>query len=330
VAVAIGGPTTDAALRAYESIHGRAGIAELRLDLFSDPPDLPRLIAERPCPLVVTCRASVEGGSFAGPEEERLDILRQAAALGADLIDVERFAFDRLGSVAPARVIVSQHAFESMPADLAARWAEIRALEPDVVKVAGTAADPIDMLPVLDVLAHADVPTIAMAMGPAGVASRILALRYRRCLLSYASLDGDTGTAPGQISLTEMRKVYSAASISPSTTVFGLVGPVIESSLVASFNGLLRERQADAVCVPIPTSGPSLDLLRRLTVSGFAGFHVHGSGQEMLRAAATAGEIESGSSDDLNSVCVVDGVLEAGHVSSPEEQVQEWLANLST
>jgi 3-dehydroquinate dehydratase/shikimate dehydrogenase len=299
------------------------------LDLFSEPPDVQRLISERPCPVIVTCRASIEGGSFGGSEEERLNVLRQAASLGAELVDVERFAFERLGSVAPARVIVSQHDFDSMPSDLIGRWVRIRSLQPDVVKVAGMATEPIDMLPVLDVLAHADIPTIAMAMGPVGVASRILALRYRGCMLTYASLDGGGGTAPGQVSLSEMHQAYNAASISPATSVFGLVAPAIDTGLIATFNRVLRGRQADAVCVPIPSSGPSLELLQRLAIFGFAGFHVHGSAQEMLQNAATAGEIESDSSDGLNSVSVVDGALKAGHVSTPDEQVQKWLANLN-
>jgi hypothetical protein len=183
------------------------------------------------------------------------------------------------------------------------------------------------MLPVLDVLDHADVPTIAMAMGPAGVASRILALRYRCCLLTYASLDVDCETAPGQISLNEMHEAYNAASISPSTRVFGLVAATIESQLIATYNDLFRDEQVDAVCVPIPTSEPNLDLLRQLTRVGFDGFHVHGAGQQMLQSAAIAGEVESDSSDGLNSVSVMHGQLRSGHVATPAEQVQKWLTS---
>ena len=153
IAVAIGGPSTDRALRAYDSIAGRASIAELRVDLFSEPADLKRLIVSRPCPVVVTCRAHVEGGRFQGSEEERLDLLRQAAALGAEFIDVERFAFPALGPVAPARAIVSQHDFLAMPDDLTERWSAIRAMGADVVKLAGMAADVADLIRVLDVLA---------------------------------------------------------------------------------------------------------------------------------------------------------------------------------
>jgi 3-dehydroquinate dehydratase / shikimate dehydrogenase len=329
IAVAIGGPTTDDALQAYDSVSGRAGIVELRIDLFSEPADLHRLITSRPCPVVVTCRASVEGGRFHGSESERLDILREAAALGADFIDVERFAFHELGPVAPTRVILSQHDFASMPANLSSLWAEIRSLGADVVKVAGMATEPADILPVLEVLAHADVPTIAMAMGPAGVASRVLALRYRCCVLTYASLDGDAGTAPGQLSLSEMHEVYHASSISPSTSVFGLVAPFVEAELVTTYNNLLRGEKVDAVCVPLPTSRPNSKLLQALFMEGFLGFHIHGPGQRALQTAAENGEIEADSSNGLNSVSVVQGQLRLGQVSSPAEQVSRWLAHLA-
>jgi 3-dehydroquinate dehydratase / shikimate dehydrogenase len=327
IAVALGGPSTDDALRAYDSVAGRAGIIELRLDLFTEQVDIRRLIESRPCAVVVTCRASIEGGSFRGSEPERLEILRQAAALGADFVDVERFAFHELGPVAPARVIVSQHDFTSMPADLSSRWTEIRSLGADVVKVAGMAKSLEDMLPVLDVLAHADAPTIAMAMGRPGTATRVLAMRYPCCMLTYASLDGDSGTAPGQITLREMHQVYHAASITPATRVFGLIASTLGTELVATYNHLLRMERVDAVCVPLPTSQPSPELLQALAGAGFEGFHVHGPGQEALRAAVANGEIEGDASPGLNSIKVVQGRLGLGHVSSPAEQVSRWLSN---
>ena len=157
--------------------------------------------------VVVTCRAAIEGGAFAGSEDERLNLLRQSAALGAEYVDVERFAYPQLGPVAPTRVIVSQHDFEHMPGDFRDRWMAIRSLGADVPKVAGMANTPEDLLPVLDVLKAADRPTIAMAMGPVGLASRVLALRYPHSLLTYASLDDDGGTAPGQIPLSVMERV---------------------------------------------------------------------------------------------------------------------------
>jgi 3-dehydroquinate dehydratase / shikimate dehydrogenase len=251
---------------------------------------------------------------------ERLDILRHAASLGAEYVDVERFAFRDLGPVAPTRVIVSQHEFGSMPADLQQRWSAIRTLGADVVKVAGMAADATEILPTLNVLANADVPTIAMAMGAGGLTSRLVTLRYPHCVLSYASLDGDAGTAPGQVSLSTMHDVFRAESIDTSTRIFGLIAPSIEMETVAAYNRLLNARDINAVCVPLQTSLPTLDFLKALMPHGFDGFHVHGPGQQLLARELVEAP------DGLNSFSVSAGRLVAGHVASPEDQVDRWLA----
>jgi hypothetical protein len=254
-----------------------------------------------------------------------LDVLRQAAALGAEFIDVERFAFPSLGPVGPARVIVSQHDFMAMPDDLTDRWTAIRAMGADVVKLAGMAADACDLIRILDVLASADWPTIAMAMGDGGVASRLLALRYPACLLTYASLDEDVGTAPGQISLNAMHEVFGASDITPSTHAFGVVAPSIESELTAIYNRLLQAHGVDAVCVPLLSTRPNLEVLRALIPHGFLGFHVHGAGQQLLQRQLEIGWAQSERSGRLNSLRVADGVFVASHVGSPEEQVDQWL-----
>src|SRR4051812_25184673 len=88
IAVALNEPTTEHARAALRQAAAIADIVELRLDLM-DSFDLPRLLAERPCPVVVTCRAVHEGGRWQGSEDARLDVLRQAIDLGAEYVDVE-------------------------------------------------------------------------------------------------------------------------------------------------------------------------------------------------------------------------------------------------
>ncbi|HUX17463.1 MAG TPA: type I 3-dehydroquinate dehydratase, partial [Phycisphaerae bacterium] len=77
---------------------GRAGrvLAEIRLDAMCEF-DLARLLADSPCPVIVTYRPRREGGLYDGPEGKRLETLRQAARLGARYIDVEHDALRSLG-----------------------------------------------------------------------------------------------------------------------------------------------------------------------------------------------------------------------------------------
>src|SRR5436309_13611241 len=66
-----------------------AKFIELRLDFLARAPDFKRLLNEKPCPLIATVRRPVDGGRFAGTEEERLTLLRQAIVSGFDWVDLE-------------------------------------------------------------------------------------------------------------------------------------------------------------------------------------------------------------------------------------------------
>jgi 3-dehydroquinate dehydratase/shikimate dehydrogenase len=267
LAVALASPD-----RLPEAAATGADLAELRLDLFDGTHDLRRVIEGRPLPLIATLRPPREGGRYDGPDAERLRVLLAAARLGAEYVDLEwdavtPAALDDLRA-AGARVIVSRHAFDRMP-DLE-RWAgEIAALGPDVVKVVGTARDARDCAPALRALARAERPTIAIAMGEAGVATRVLALRYERCFLTFAALPAG-GTAPGQVTIDEMLRVYRARSIGPGTAVYGLFGPTPGRELVENENRRLVEEGLDAVAVPFPTTGDpaaAVEALRELPLA---------------------------------------------------------------
>src|SRR5687768_6984086 len=166
IAVALNEPTTEHARTALRAAAAIADIVELRLDLMEEF-DLPRLLAGRPCPVVVTCRAVREGGRWPGSEEARLDVLRQAIDLGAEYVDVEGDAIHAIRERGQSRLIASSHDFAAMPADLPGLWQQLAETGADVVKIVGMARDARDTVPVLKLLDAADRPTIAIAMGPA-------------------------------------------------------------------------------------------------------------------------------------------------------------------
>jgi 3-dehydroquinate dehydratase/shikimate dehydrogenase len=85
-----------------------------------------------------------------------------------------------------------------------------------------------------------------VAMGEAGVASRILASRFRSCW-TYA---GD-GAAPGQLSLARLRDEFSFRRVTERTAVYGVVGrPVTHSVSPAMHNAAFKAADIDAVYVP--------------------------------------------------------------------------------
>ena len=66
-----------------------AQMIELRLDFLAKAPDFRRLLATKPCPLVATVRRPRDGGRWAGSEEDRQLLLRQAIVGGFDWVDLE-------------------------------------------------------------------------------------------------------------------------------------------------------------------------------------------------------------------------------------------------
>ncbi len=266
LAVAISALDTDDAITTLHRIAARADLAELRLDMMQSF-DLPRLLAERPLPVIVTCRPVREGGRWRGSETERLAVLRQAAALGAEFVDLEWDVATEAATMDRSRtqVILSRHDFAGMPSDLPAQAEALWAAGADVVKIVGMAQRLVDCTPMLHLLQTAVRPTIAIAMGNSGLATRLLAFHYAHSFLSFAAPDSapvhraspiedhtSTRTAPGQVTLSEMRDVYRVQSMTANTKLIGLILPKANSSqLVIDGNAWLSKNAPDAMLMPL-------------------------------------------------------------------------------
>lgn len=219
VAASLAPTDTQTCLELLHELAPVVGLAEVCLDTM-DSFDLPCIVRQSPCPLIITCRPPREGGHFAGSEAERLAILGQAMALECAYIDVEWDSAETLlaGQRTRTKVIVSRHWFDHMPAQLVTLYEEMRG-QADVVKLVGTAQRPADVLPVLDFLRRASSPVIGLAMGEAGRISRLLAPCFPFCLLTYGAYTPASATAPGQLTLDEMVHLYHLHHVGPHTHV---------------------------------------------------------------------------------------------------------------
>jgi 3-dehydroquinate dehydratase type I len=329
LAVAVGPPNMDSARRQLPRIAAEADCLELRLDLMVGGYDLPELLQARgDVPVVVTLRPPDQGGQCALPAPERQKVLVRAAELGAEYIDLEYDALTPEALVElharGARVIVSRHDFSGMPTGLAEDWwPRLADLGADVVKVVGTAHEVRDCLGVFKALARADRPTIAIAMGDAGQMSRVLALRAPQCLLTYAAYSADSGTAPGQLTIGEMRSTYGVERIGAATRVFGLLGPHTESDRLRDYNGWFADDRVDAVAVPFLAQAAAAEIVAAYRELPVSGWHVHGQAlqADIVRALDTV----HSSNGRVNAVVrSSDGALHGSWVESPREQYTVW------
>src|SRR5262249_56713347 len=73
-----------------------ARLIEVRLDFLAKAPDFKRLLDVKPCPMVATVRRPADGGRWAGSEEDRRMLLRQAIVAGFDWVDLETDVADAI------------------------------------------------------------------------------------------------------------------------------------------------------------------------------------------------------------------------------------------
>lgn len=251
-----------------------AGLVELRLDYLEGPLELERLLADRPTPVIVTCRHAGDGGRWPGSPSERLAVLRRAVELGADYVDLEEDAAAAIGRQGPTRRIVSRHDFQATPDDLTAIHQRLAALDADVVKLVTTAQHPQDNLRLLELARDAKLPTVAFAMGEIGMPSRILAGRFG-APWTYAPADRSQAVAPGQLTFDALKDLYRYDQITAQTPVLGVIAdPVAHSLSPLIHNAALAQLGLDKVYLPLRIPPPDLarflDEAPRLGVEGLS------------------------------------------------------------
>ncbi len=228
------------AIRASE--HG-CDCIEYRTDAFytneSDIDGLCALLADAPVPVILTCRPVWEGGHFEGDEAARLALFEAAVTHTHPpaWVDIELAAVQHnpdfkafIDRCTTSRIILSTHNHDSRPDDLQRRVLSMIDLGASVCKFAFRARSLRDNLEIFDILSHRIAPTIGLGMGQFGLMSRVLAPKFG-AFLTFASLRDTSATAPGQPTLNDMTQRYRFGSITPSTTVFGIVGWPIEHSM---------------------------------------------------------------------------------------------------
>ncbi|MBI4612716.1 MAG: type I 3-dehydroquinate dehydratase [Planctomycetes bacterium] len=237
---------------ALAALEGKVAMAELRLDLLTDPDPEP-LLAGRPLPVLVTCRAAEEGGGWKGDHPSRLALLQRAIDRGAEWVDVEWGYEDRLVRRPGTRLLVSRHDFRGVPPDLPGLAREMAKSGADAVKIAVTANRLADSLAVFDLLAGAKTPIVALAMGPKGIPTRILG-PSRGSLWTYAARTPSEAAAPGQLDWRTLAEVYGLPLDRPPEELAALAGsPALTSLGPAVHNAAFTSMGLPRLYLPLET-----------------------------------------------------------------------------
>ena len=199
-------------LKAIKEVEPFIELFEVRIDLIGD--EWQELARQLKKPWIACNRLADEGGMWKGSEARRIEELVKAAKLGASIIDIELATKNITGVIAlfkkRARCLLSFHDLKGTPPLEELRKMVQRQLQAgaDICKVITTAQKFEDNLTVLQLIAdfHA-IKMVSFAMGPLGFSSRIL------CPLvggefTYASIEKGKESAPGQITVRDLRNIY--------------------------------------------------------------------------------------------------------------------------
>ncbi len=207
-----------------------AKLVEMRLDYVGRAVDLKRLLAERPCPVLITCRRQEDGGRWDKSEQERQMLLRSAIATGVDYVDLEEDIAETIPRYGKTKRIISLHNFEMTPLDLDGLHDRMSRLDADIVKIATMANSFTDCIRMMRLVQSAKVPTIGLCMGDIGTITRVLALRLGSPF-TYTTFSTDRKIAPGQINWETMQKLYRPEAITEKTRLYGVVADPVAHSL---------------------------------------------------------------------------------------------------
>ena len=257
--------TVDAARAAMKQASAVADLIELRLDYlrdfdFGDQSALASLLEGKPLPVIITCRASSEGGKQQVDDDIRLRLLIEGARDAADYCDIEAAHYEQASALCPdiSRLIVSYHNFDETPVGLDAVYDRVIALPAAVHKIVTRANTITDSLAIFNLLERARAEGrqfIAIAMGPAGIITRVLGTS-RGSFLTYGSLSSGKESAEGQLTCEELIDLYRIRRFSSGTGITGIIGsPVAHSASPAMHNRAFAELDLDFVYLPFEVDG---------------------------------------------------------------------------
>ena len=234
-----------------------ADMVELRVDQITpDAPleELKVLVRDSTLPCIVTCRPSLEGGNSELSDEDRLAVLKSLSQHGFPYVDVELALVRRephAQVILMRPLIVSAHDFQGRPLRLHSLLLELNEAGGNVTKIVWTARSIRDNLEAFEILQRRSKPTIALCMGEAGLISRVLAKKFGG-FLTFTSLEQDSVTAPGQVPVTEMKRLYRWDAIRSDTKVYGVVAqPVAHSMSPAVHNAAFDHVGYNGVYLPL-------------------------------------------------------------------------------
>lgn len=230
ICVSVCAETADELIEQIKRAEELADVIEIRFDCLRED-EIDSALTNLPTidNLLATFRTKTQGGKRELTLQDRLTFWQKFSIHNKNRTFYADFEADTsfFRSLVKSKVIWSQHFFNKIPKNLADIYASISKIrQSDIVKIAVQANDITDAISVWKLLARAksdNVKIIPIAMGESGKWTRILGLAHGASM-TYAALDAEHATAPGQISARDLIEVYRVKELNEATEIYGIVG----------------------------------------------------------------------------------------------------------
>ena len=217
ICVSVKPKTNKEALALIEKAEAaKADFIEIRLDNF-ETPKFSDLSASTKIPLIATNKLPSERGSFTGTQIQHWQTLIDAAKNGFQYVDLDLTNLKLKEQISDlkelnVKTIVSFHKFDGAfnTQEMHRILNEEKSSGADVCKIISTAKNTQDNLTVLNFISENAAKThlVCFCMGEQGRISRLLSPVFG-AFFTFAALEQGRETAPGQISINDMRTAYS-------------------------------------------------------------------------------------------------------------------------
>jgi 3-dehydroquinate dehydratase/shikimate dehydrogenase len=258
---------------------------EFRLDYLPDPMKgvaaVKRFLGRyTDCTILATCRRRQNQGRFVGSIEEQLKVLYAARDVGVHAVDLEiesaENCEDKLADLrASTYLLLSYHNYGGTPPRLDNVLRRMTRIPAHGYKIVTTARKPSDTSRVLELAkAHPKIPTIVLAMGEPGFATRVLSPAFGG-LYTYAAPNMAGGTASGQVTAKKLKGLYRVGKFSRDAQIYGVIAdPVSHSISPAVHNRAFQHKRLDASYLPFLVKPGQLKdfftMAKDLPLSGFS------------------------------------------------------------
>jgi 3-dehydroquinate dehydratase/shikimate dehydrogenase len=223
-------------------------------------------VGNKKLPIIVTCRDKKQGGVIDYPQQLRVDVLTSALKAGTEYIDFEYDNFlinenqqlikPALSENPQARLILSAHNFETKFPDISKLYHDILDVYPEAIPKLVYKANHInDCFEAFDLLHDTSGNKIVFCMSEAGLISRIIAKKLNS-FITFASIDDQSATAPGQLTIEQFKQLYRYDHINTDTELFGVIAnPVGHSLSPAIHNACFGEKKMNKLYLPLLVEG---------------------------------------------------------------------------